>query len=384
MPNLNKTQRKRYNKKLIAHLSILTNLSEPLVGNIGMNVLKFSGTAIEVSQIIPKKLVTRIGKENAKNILAFFISSGILIAKNNGKYYPFCDSVVPRQYVIHVEAIDLLEPVAPHLLAKVPEKKPAIPEAALDETAQTKALIHLGAWLATKREGAQPASERERSYEIFGDEKMFQKPLGNTGKSLINYLKDVLGIDPQSDLKILDQTKPKFESLVLLGEGCVVISENQDMYLTFRNELMNRGRFRLFGKCIRGAIAGSGTCAKTDSFGEFLEQKDLIDADLLYIGDIDIDGIEIFEKVYKSWHAVPFTLLYMTMLNAHLQRRGQGLPLNNYKERQQKELNITPLATDMPDWATEEIKWCLEHHVRIPQEIISTSHLQRLIANNAN
>ena len=67
----------------------------------------------------------------------------------------------------------------------------------------------------------------------------------------------------------------------------------------------------------------------------------------------------------------------MTLLHAF--RRLDGLTLNRYPEKQKQSIDLPAFCSRLSSNAADEVRWCIEESVRIPQEIIDAAELKELI-----
>lgn len=224
------------------------------------------------------------------------------------------------------------------------------------------------------------ATRKERAYELFGDEKALEP-----GSSLAKLLRSGLRLDLNNLLGVITTSSPDFMDYVIADDGLVVLSENKDPYFDFVGVLRRYGPVWLFGRFVGGVIFGSGWKAVGDGFSEYLDLAGISAERLLYVGDIDVDGVAILQALQGRYEIEPYTGLYAAMARAHADRRKANLPLNLYDEVQCRDFDLSAFAGqfDAPD-LIDEVTWAIEHHIRIPQEIVSLGCLEDLAKEGGN
>ena len=208
-------------------------------------------------------------------------------------------------------------------------------------------------------------SINERSFQIFGREKFLLK---NGGMTLIKSL----GLD-EKFLNIYDTTEPlSYYSKNKDTPQNILIVENKDTFYSMRNFIINNKN--IFDKEISTIIYGGGKSIYK-SFRDFdlcvepyLKNKD---NSLFYFGDLDYEGILIYEKLYniskEKFQIVPFEEGYKKMIDKY---KTLNFSLPKSSENQNK--NINEDFFDFFDKNTkEEIINILKSGNYIPQEILN-------------
>lgn len=168
-----------------------------------------------------------------------------------------------------------------------------------------------------------PASINERSFQIFGKEKMIR--LDSACKSVFSF-----NCNLEKYLSMYHTPEPFFEHFIgseyTETQINVLIIENKDTWYTLR-KLMNKGYNRLYGITFNSLIFGEGKkiTRKRDSLREFaLTYYDQsLPMNFYYFGDLDMEGIEIFENVIKVNLDLNINLLkqgYLDMLDEAMNR----------------------------------------------------------------
>lgn len=208
-------------------------------------------------------------------------------------------------------------------------------------------------------------SINERSFQIFGREKFLLK---NGGMTLIKSL----GLDEEF-LNVYDTTEPlAYYSKDKNTPQNILIIENKDTFYSMRNFVINNKK--IFNKEISTIIYGGGKSIYK-SFRDFdLCVEPYLSYEnnkLLYLGDLDYEGISIYEtlsEIFKGkFKIIPFIEGYKAMLNKY---KNLGIQLPISKERQNQ--NIRGSFFDYFDEETQnEIMSILNSGTYIPQEILN-------------
>lgn len=217
-------------------------------------------------------------------------------------------------------------------------------------------------------------SVNERSYELFGSEKFLKD--GNTevhlrkGAEVLKHLG--LGYE---DLHCYLTYEPFFyiakKNFGHKGIRSSLIVENQDTFWSF-NKLLFEQQNTLG---IDMLIYGQGN--KISNSFQFLEHLGYTGQDtILYFGDIDPAGIDIFMRVYYSYGGAycikPFIDGYCQLidLSAHS-------PLQKYKEKQNLHSeNIEAFCAFFEDGYAQAIRSIINDGLYIPQEALHLAQLQ--------
>ena len=221
-------------------------------------------------------------------------------------------------------------------------------------------LLPLSEWM--KKEDREECSVKERSYEIFRNEKMMEG-------------KEVQRILSRCSLSYEDfsayRTYEPFFCNPISSCGAALVLENKDPWYSISRALRQKKTDRFFNEKILAVIYGEGR--KADSGAENARLQDFLSGldpkpdRVLYCGDIDRAGVNILAKcreVNPEFEVVPFIQLYEAMI-----RKAPPLPLEN-----EKALDSVTRTWDrsFPSLFAEEeyVTLVLDHNLRIPQEIL--------------
>lgn len=213
----------------------------------------------------------------------------------------------------------------------------------------------------------EPASINERSFQIFGKEKFIR--LDPSCKAVFNFNTRL-----EEYLNMYHTPEPFFEHTIEtdidVTQLNVLIIENKDTWYTLR-KLMNKGFSRLYGISFNALIFGEGKkiTRKRDSLTEFAmtyyDQR--IPMNFYYFGDLDMEGIEIFENVIKVNADLNINLLKQAYLDMLDEAMNRTMP--NCSELQQPSKGKVFFSYfDLEQ--VEVIKELLNEGKYIPQEIL--------------
>lgn len=234
-----------------------------------------------------------------------------------------------------------------------------------------KDILLLNKFFLTKRKLLEDAiSMNERSFQIWGKEKFLQKGYGKT------ILKN-LGLD-ENVLNYYDTSEPlAYYSASKEIPQKVLIIENKDTYYTFRKHLIN-GNLTLLGEDIKTVIYGKGkNINKTFKDFEISVEEHVSsrDNEILYLGDIDYEGIVIYESFYKyfsnKYNVKPFVNGYIKMIDK-VEVLDFELPLT--KDGQNRNIQDIFFANFNLAYKSR-IHNILEDNLYIPQEILNIKDL---------
>lgn len=219
-------------------------------------------------------------------------------------------------------------------------------------------------------------SMNERSFQIWGREKFLQR---EGGKTILKNLGVALEF-----LNYYDTSEPiAYYSHNKNTPQNILIIENKDTYYTFRNHLI-RGDNKVLGEQIDTIIYGGGKNV-IKAFNDFKisveDHVSNISNKFYYFGDLDYEGIGIYEGFYKNfskeYNLYPFVNGYKKMIDK-VKEFNVNLP--ETKEGQNR--NIHELFFEQFNNTLEnfidykrEMKYILENNLYIPQEIINISDL---------
>lgn len=213
-------------------------------------------------------------------------------------------------------------------------------------------------------------SFNERSFEIFFREKYLIK---EGGKTLLKNL----GIS-LDELNLYETTEPiAYFSNYKTVPQTILFIENKDTFYSMRKYLLE-GNETILGKRIGTIIYGAGkrVWSSLNDFNISVEPYMLhVDNEYLYFGDLDYEGLLIYEKLYelmkKERCVKPFVAAYQKMIE-----KTRNIPLPSTKEGQNRKIRGS-----FEDAFTKEafvpMKKILEEEKYIPQESLVSADFSK-------
>ena len=208
-------------------------------------------------------------------------------------------------------------------------------------------------------------SVNERSFEIWGQEKFLKEGKGKKILKHCGLTMDALQVYETSEpLAYYSHTRDVPQKMLIL--------ENKDTFYSMRRHLLHREQ-KILGETIGTLIYGSGK-GILRSFMDFDLSVEPYMSDprneILYFGDLDYEGIGIWEKLYRlcrgHYEIRPFLRAYDVMLR----KAEQMEVLPDTKEQQNR--NISPVFFSyFPEDTTKAMKNILEKGTYVPQEILN-------------
>ncbi|MGH4050166.1 MAG: Wadjet anti-phage system protein JetD domain-containing protein [Clostridium sp.] len=211
-------------------------------------------------------------------------------------------------------------------------------------------------------------SANERSFQIWEREKFLNR---EGGKRILKNLNLSAHF-----LNIYDTTEPlSYYSYSKNSPQKILILENKDTFYSMRKHLIC-GKSRIFGEEISTLIYGGGkNIYRTFEDFEVCAEPYLIDKDneILYLGDLDYEGIIIYEGLYKifkdDFNIKPFVKGYEFMIDKFT---NENISLPKTKDGQNR--NIGQVFTkEFSKLYRDSIMNILTSNKYIPQEILNIS-----------
>ena len=207
-------------------------------------------------------------------------------------------------------------------------------------------------------------SMNERSFEIFCREKFFQKEGGLEFCKRVGISSELLAFYETSEpLSYYSRSKEAPQNILIV--------ENKDTFYDIR-KYMEQGKQQILGRCFGTVIYGAGkgiwkTFADYENRAEryFCEKNRLF-----YFGDLDYEGILIYEQLNNRYHSEIelFTEAYERMLEKAERIGMDRLP--DTKEKQNHRIGTMFLGA-FSEAKKSKILSVLENGKYIPQEILN-------------
>lgn len=395
MPKLTAPEREYYTARLTAALKAAFAVPAKMVPEVAAHLLSWEAARIEFDRLVATTMKARLSGADRVALARAYMYIGVLRPLKSSDSVQVGGTSVPKRYAVDFTALDPDDTAAARsrrreikaldmrITANNPDYLLRHP---LDFEAYRFGLTRLSDWLRDARADAAEVTRKERSYEIWGNEKALERPhftgddpFGDAGASeeppLGGLLAKTLRLDIDGLLLTHDTQSPTYASYILPGEGAVVVSENKDMYCDIESLLQEGGPVEIFGRLVRGVAEGGGWAATDAKFSEFAGRRGISPDDVLYVGDIDRDGIAILGGFIDRFGGEPFGGAYARMVEEHMKRADADAPLNRYSEDQSREADCRYLEPYLTDAEMEHVGKCLSSSVRIPQEIVTAAML---------
>ena len=312
-------------------------------------------TMLKIRMTDTKVLFDMVSKLVNNMVLEPVKSSG---QNGNRKYPMFKKYRILIKEEINVETEKQIRQLHPTLL------KNGFLSAHLKEYEKHKDIIErLNMFLFTKKE-KEPVSRKERSFEIFGREKVLDDP---EVKSLLRHVAIT-----DSDLGFYDTPEYCFHDYIpqRKSDMTLLICENKDIWFNIRRCMFEDHFKSLFGVAIDGVVYGNGNKVshKQGALVEYVRFMGNPNVTFLYWGDIDREGFDIFRRtreVNASLNIELFIPGYKKMIE-----RAQDIALEDSPSSKTEGVSFDDLFERLSTDEQIFINRVLEENKLIPQEII--------------
>jgi hypothetical protein len=214
------------------------------------------------------------------------------------------------------------------------------------------------------RNAGEPISRKERSFEIFGREKVLDD---SEVKSLLRHLEI-----SDSDLGFYDTPEYCFHDYIPERKNnlTLLICENKDIWFNIRRCMFEDHFKSLFGVAIDGVVYGNGNKVSNKAGGlvEYVRFMGNPNVTFLYWGDIDREGFDIFRRtrdVNDSLNIELFIPGYRKMIE-----RAQNISLEDSPSSKKEGVSFADLFEGFSAKEQQFLNRVLEDNKLIPQEII--------------
>lgn len=214
------------------------------------------------------------------------------------------------------------------------------------------------------KKAREPISRKERSFEIFGREKVLDNP---AVKSLLRHLEI-----SESDLVFYDTPEYCFHDYIpeRKNDLTLLICENKDIWFNIRRCMFEDSFRSLFGVAIDGVVYGNGNKVsnKVGALVEYVRFMGNPNVTFLYWGDIDREGFDIFRRtrdVNDSLNIELFIQGYRKMIE-----RAQSICLEDSPSSKKEGVSFENLFEGFSAEERHFLNRVLEENKLIPQEII--------------
>lgn len=207
-------------------------------------------------------------------------------------------------------------------------------------------------------------SRKERSFEIFGREKVLDDPEVKTLLRHLTITDSDLGFYDTPEYCFHDYIPERKSSLTLL------ICENKDIWFNIRRCMFEDHFKSLFGVAIDGVVYGNGNKVshKQGALAEYVRFMGNPDVTFLYWGDIDREGFDIFRRTREVNASLKIELFipgYRKMIE-----RAQNICLEDSPSSKKAGISFENLFDGFSAEEQVFLNRVLEENKLIPQEII--------------
>lgn len=205
-------------------------------------------------------------------------------------------------------------------------------------------------------------SRRERSFQLFGEEKYLDNNIS---------LMQSIGLT-ENDLKFYTTPEQCFSDYIPQRKEnmTLLICENKDIWFNIRRLMAEESYSEFFGVHIDGVIYGQGNDVtgkgKFSSYARFLNSGKL---SLLYCGDIDRAGFDIFYRLCKE--ATEFNIELFAPIYKKMLELADVSSLPESDDKRGKDIETDGLHELFSDEEIDKINDVLSSDKRLPQEIIN-------------
>lgn len=213
-------------------------------------------------------------------------------------------------------------------------------------------------------------SRKERSYKIFGREKVLDD---STVKALLKKLEIT-----EENLYFYDTPEYCFHDYIpeRKEQMTLIICENKDIWFNIRRCMFEDNYKSLFGVAIDGVVYGNGNkvSQKQGALAEYVKFMGNPKVEFLYWGDIDREGFDIFRRTREVNNTLDIELFlpgYKKMIE-----KAQNTILEDSPSSKKEGMSFDELFKDFKEDERLFLNKVLAENKLIPQEIISYTLLE--------
>lgn len=209
-----------------------------------------------------------------------------------------------------------------------------------------------------------PVSRKERSFEIFGREKILDDSDVKTLLHNLEMSEEDLGFYNTPEYCFHDYIPERKNSMVLL------ICENKDIWFNIRRCMFEDNYKSLFGVPIDGVVFGNGNevTKKQGALTEYIRFMGDPIIKFLYWGDIDREGFDIFRRTREVNSSLDIRLFipgYRKMIE-----RARHIEIEDSPSLKKEGMSFEDLIGDFPPDEKEFLNTIFAENKLVPQEII--------------
>lgn len=226
----------------------------------------------------------------------------------------------------------------------------------------------LDSYFFKSRSSPVPVSRKERSFEIFGEEKRLDDSTFCRLLENLNLNSETLSFYDTPEYCFNDFIPVKKSNMTLL------ICENKDIWFNIRRRMFENRASEILGIHIDGTVFGGGNAVSENhaltNYSKFMGDTDIT---YLYWGDIDRAGLNIYLSLLKNNPELKiklFTPGYEEML-----RLAQNCTIPDSEDRREIMGDYEEIYASVSEKYRDAFKMNILKNKRIPQEIITYENL---------
>lgn len=230
----------------------------------------------------------------------------------------------------------------------------------------------LSRYLFQQEKNVIPISRKERSFEIFAEEKQLDD-------TTFYRLLEKLGLN-QETLYFYDTPEYCFNDFIPERKASMtlLICENKDIWFNIRRMLFEEKASQLFGTHIDGVVCGWGNkVSQKDALTNYTAFMGGSDVTYLYWGDIDRAGFNIYLSLIKNNPSIKVKLFFPAY--EEMLRLAKGSRIPNSKDKREICNDYSEIYATISEDCRTFLKEKIDQNERIPQEIVSYAYLRKVM-----
>ena len=209
-----------------------------------------------------------------------------------------------------------------------------------------------------------PISKKERSFEIFDEEKQLDDKAFYNLLNRLELTPEVLCYYETPEYCFNDYIPEKKEEMTLL------ICENKDIWFNIRRRMYEDSANSIFGIHIDGVVYGCGNkVSKKNALSEYTNFMKADKIDYLYWGDIDRAGLNIYISLIKNNPNINIQLFVPAYEKMMLLAKKRNIP--NSEDHREHIAEYEPIYQQFSEESKKLLNEYIKNNKRVPQEIIN-------------
>lgn len=223
-----------------------------------------------------------------------------------------------------------------------------------------------------KRQPKVSVSKKERSFEIFGEEKQLEDAAFCSLLDRLGLTSDVLRYYETPEYCFNDYIPERKDCMILL------LLENKDIWFNVRRRMYEDNAQEILGTHIDGTVYGSGNrVSEAEALSEYTRFMGTENVKYLYWGDIDRAGLNIFLSLLKNNPKADISLFvpaYEEMLRLSVDRK-----IPDSKDHRERLGNYEEIYGLFSEEGRNQLIKLIEDNKRLPQEIVNYESLLKIM-----